>query len=50
MQSASQVPPDFSIGYGSELEEQGVNLAALVVFALVIAVVVYLVQRKGKKR
>ena len=50
MQS-QQLPPDFHIGYGTEVEESGdwfgfIGLAAL---ALVVAVAVYLARkRKGK--
>ena len=49
-QAGSQVPLDFSIGFGTEAEARSVNLSVLVVLALALTVVVYLVQRKGKKR
>ncbi|HVG72913.1 MAG TPA: hypothetical protein VM819_18500 [Vicinamibacterales bacterium] len=51
MQSGSQIPPDFSIGYGTEIEESGgwPNLG-LVILTLVVAAF-YLVRRRkaGKK-
>jgi hypothetical protein len=50
MQSGAQIPPDFSIGFGTEVEERGVNVVVLVVFALVLAVVLYLAQRKRKAK
>ena len=42
MQSGSEIPPDFSTGYGTDPEERGSNVVVGLVFlALVVAVVVY---------
>ena len=43
--------PDFSVGYGTEVEDGGdwFALAVLVVVALVIAVVVYFARKKKGK-
>ena len=50
MQS-QQIPPDFQIGYGAEVEEGGSQLVGVVFLALLAAVVVYCVWRwKAKKR
>ena len=50
MQSGSQVLPDFSIGYGTEIEERGVNLPALLVFVLIVATVLFLLGRRKHRR
>ena len=49
MQSGSRVPPDFSIGYKTDVEEGGGNG---LVFALVLAVGAFLVwlKRSAKRR
>ena len=51
MQS-QQIPPDFSIGFGTEVENVGgCQLAGAVFLALVIAVCIYFAWRgKAKKR
>ena len=52
MQSGSQIPPDVSIGYGTDPEERGNSLVVGLVFlALVVAVVVYGIRaaRSGKR-
>lgn len=54
-QDTSTVPPDFQIGFGSEIEEGGTwsTDVSLVFLVLVCAVVAYVIQarkRKAKKR
>lgn len=54
--SASQVPPDFSIGYGTEIEEEVFDVNGLLLALLLAAVVLmtaYAIRRRrkaGKKR
>lgn len=49
----SQVPPDFSVGYGTEIEEEVFDLNGLLL-ALLLAVVAlmmaYVVRRRRKAR
>ena len=50
MQS-EQIPPDVTIGYGTDPRESGSHVVGLVFLALVVAVVVYLVRQwKVRKR
>lgn len=55
MQSGSQIPPDFSIGYGTEVEE-GVGWPAIAAFLVIcsalfiVAWLSYRRRKSGKKR
>jgi len=51
MQSGSQIPPDFSIGYGTEVEEGVVgwpDIAAFLVVSTPLLIVAWLSYRKRK--